>query len=211
MKTTKLFFALIVLMGLLFLSCSENTVSPVSPTYQAKVGNAVTNLDKNGPVVHSVNGSGLLSWQGKNLGGRYAAHEFADGSFNGDFEVNCANAMGYHDFKLNGQVIEFKVYENAGPYGGKMAVFLGQEKTGMSAGAYAVFFVIDNGLPGQSSAPDQVNDLLMELPTLDFEIPDEWGTPWTGMTILDFYNMSPDDLISNLGIDDCDKGNITIK
>ena len=37
--------------------------------------------------------------------------------------------LGIHNFKLNGNVISFKVYENAGDYGGKMAVFLGQEKT----------------------------------------------------------------------------------
>ena len=74
-----------------------------------------------------------------------------------------------------------------------------------------MFFAIDNGKPGQTSNPDQVNWMLMELPALDFQIPAEWGSPWTGMTILDFYNMSPDEIINNLGIADCDKGNIVVK
>ena len=105
----------------------------------------------------------------------------------------------------------FKVYENAGEYGGKMAVIYGQEKTGLYAGWYDVFFAIDNGKPGQTSAPDQVNGMLMELPSEDFQIPADWSAEWAGMTILDFYNMSPDDLILNLGIIDCDKGNVTVK
>ena len=211
MKTTKIFFVLIAFMGLLFVSCSDNSLSPVSPTDQAKVGSSVTNLDKNGPVVHSVVGSGLITANDKNCGARYAAHEYADGTFDGEYEVNSANATGDPTFKINGNIISFKVYENAGPYEGKMAVFLGQEKTEVYAGFYDVFFAIDNGKPGQTTAPDQVNWMLMELPSLDFEIPAEWGSPWTGMTILDFYNMSPDDIINNLGIADCDKGNITVK
>ena len=101
--------------------------------------------------------------------------------------------------------------EGAGQYGRKMAVFLGKEKTGILSGYYCVFFAIDNGKPGQTSYPDQVNGILMELPTLDFQIPAERGTPWTGMTILDFYSMSPDELINNLYVADCDKGNITVK
>ena len=105
----------------------------------------------------------------------------------------------------------FKVYENAGKYGGKMAVFYGKEKTGSYAGWYDVFFAIDNGKPGQTSAPDQVNGMLMELPSEDFQIPADWSPEWAGMTILDFYNMNPDDLILNLGIIDCDKGNVTVK
>jgi hypothetical protein len=206
MKTTK------ILLVLLFLGCSDNTFSPVSPTDQAKVGSSATSLDKKGPLVHSVEGSGLLTlFEGKNLGARYAAHEFADGTFNGEYEINSANATGDPTFKINGNVLSFKVYEDVGDYGGKMAVFYGQEKTEIFAGYYDVFFAIDNGKPGQTTAPDQVNNWLIELPSEDFQIPADWGTPWTGMTILDFYAMSPDDLINNLGVLDCDKGNVTVK
>ena len=92
-----------------------------------------------------------------------------------------------------------------------MAVFLGQEKTEIFAGFYDVFFAIDNGKPGQTTSPDQVNWILLELPSQDFVMPDDWGQPWAGKTIMDFYNMSPDEIIENLGIVDCDKGNVTVK
>ena len=207
MKKFQFVLVLISFMGLILIGCSDKLQSPVEPTDQG----STVSLDKKGPVVHSVNGSGLFFFDGKNAGARYAANEYADGTFDGEYEVNSANATGDPTFKINGNVISFKVYENAGPYGGNMAVFLGQEKTEVYAGFYDVFFAIDNGKPGQSSSPDQVNGILIELPSLDFQIPAEWGSPWTGMTILDFYNMGPDELINNLYVADCDKGNITVK
>jgi len=208
MKTVNGLSVLIVFVVFLLAGCTEKLQSPVAPVNSLTQKTAVS-LDKKGPIVHSVVGSGLLFW-GKNLGARYAAHEFADGSFNGDYEVNSANATGDPTFKWNGKVISFKIYDNAGDYGGKMAVFLGQEK-GAYAGTYDLFFAIDNGNPGQATAPDQVNETLLYFPSLDFQIPAEWGSPWTGMTILDLYNMSPEDLINNLGTLDCDKGNVTVK
>ena len=207
MKKLQFILVLISFMGLILIGCSDKLQSPVEPTDQ---GSAVS-LDKKGPVVHSVGGSGLITADGKNAGARYAAHEYADGTFDGEYEVNSANATGDPTFKINGNVISFKVYENAGPYGGNMAVFLGQEKTEVYAGFYDVFFAIDNGKPGQTTAPDQVNWILLELPSQDFVMPDDWGPPWAGKTIIDFYNMSPDDIINNLGIADCDKGNIVVK
>lgn len=203
MKTTKIFFALIVLSGLLFLSCSDNTFSPVSPTDQAKVGSSATSLDKKGPIVHSVEGSGLLFWQGKNLGARYTAHEYADGSFDGEYEINCANGTGDPTFKINGNVLSFIVYENVNEFGGKMVVFYGQEKTGLYAGYYDLFFAIDNGQPGKANAPDQVNEWLFEFSSLDREI---WG-----MTIGEWLQQDAAYLMENMGTLDCDKGNITIK
>jgi hypothetical protein len=207
MKTFNYLAVLIACVILLLIGCSEKSQLPVEPTDQ----NSTLALDKKGPLVHSAVGSGLLTANDKNCGARYAAHEYADGTFDGEYEVNSANATGDPTFKINGNIISFKVYENVGPYGGKMAVFLGQEKTEVYAGFYDVFFAVDNGKPGQTTAPDQVNWILMELPSLDFQIPAEWGSPWTGMTILDFYNMNADDIINNLGIADCDKGNITVE
>lgn len=203
MKSFKLIIVILALTGLLQVSCSEKSVSPVETS--------IASLDKRGPIVHRAVGSGLLFFNGKNLGARYAAKEYADGTFDGEYEINSANASGDPTFKINGDVLSFKVYENEGQYGGKMAVFYGKEKTEMYAGYYDVFFGIDNGNPGQNSVPDQVNWFLMELPSETFQIPAEWGTPWTGMTILDFYNMSPEDLISNFGTADCDHGNITVE
>jgi len=207
MKTFKYLAVLIAFVCLLLIGCSDKSQLPVEPTDQ----NSSLSLNKKGPVVHSVGGSGLLTADGKNCGARYAAHEYADGTFDGDYEVNSANASGDPTFKINGNVISFKVYENAGPYGGKMAVFLGREKTEVFAGWYDVFFAIDNGKPGQTSDPDQVNWWLIELPSLDAQVPAWWGTAMTGMTIEEIFAMSPDDLISNLGIADCDKGNIVVK
>lgn len=201
----KTFYAAIIItfMGILFIGCTESPVSPVNNT---------VSLDKKGPVVHSVQGSGLLFAYGKNCGARYSAHEYADGTFDGEFEINSANASGDPTFKINGEVISFKVFENAGEYGGKMAVVYGQEKTEVFAGFYDLFFAIDNGKPGQTTAPDQVNWILMEVPSEDFQIPEAWGTTWTGMTITEIYAIStPDDFILNLGIIDCDQGNVTVK
>lgn len=202
----KKFFVPIILIavtGILFIGCTESPVSPV---------NQPVSLDKKGPVVHSAQGSGLLFVGEKSCGARYTAHEYADGSFDGTYEINSANAAGDPTFKINGDVISFKVYENAGQYGGKMAVFYGQEKTEIFAGFYDLFFAIDNGIPGQTTNPDQVNWILMEVPSLDFTIPAEWGTDWTGMTITQIYETStPDDFISNLGVADCDHGNVTVK
>lgn len=142
---------------------------------------------------------------GKNLGARYSAHEYADGTFDGEYEINSANATGDPTMKANGKVLKFKIYEGAGQYGGKMAVFLGQEKTNVYAGCFDPFFAIDNGTPGQSSSPDQVNHALVTWPGLDSQIMD------TGLTIEDIYAMSPADIINLLGTMDCDKGNITVE
>jgi len=203
MKTFYVAIILIAFTGILFVGCAESPVSPVNQT---------VSLDKKGPVVHSAQGSGLLFAWGKNCGARYSAHEYADGTFDGEYEINSANATGDPTFKINGEVISFKVYENAGEYGGKMAVFYGQEKTEVFAGFYDLFFAIDNGKPGQTTAPDQVNWILMEVPSEDFQIPAAWGTTWTGMTITEIYATStPDDFILNLGIIDCDQGNVTVK
>lgn len=193
----KTFYAAIILIafaGILFGGCTESPVSPVDQN---------VSLDKKGPVVHRVTGSGLLFFNGKNCGARYSAREYADGTFNGDYEINCANASGDPTFKLNGEVIYFTVYENVNEFGGKMAVFFGQEKTGPYAGWYDVFFAIDNGQPGQAPAPDQVNNALLSLPTLDYIF---WG-----MTIEEWAALSPADLITNMGIANCDQGNITVE
>lgn len=193
MKTFHFVIAIIAF-GFLFIGCSE---LPVEPTDQ------IGSLDKQGPVVHSVEGAGLIFYEGKNLGARYTAHEFADGTFDGEYEINGANATGDPTFKWNGDVLSFLVYENAGEYSGEMAVFFGQEKTGLYAGWYDVFFAIDNGKPGQTSDPDQVNFYVVSLESLTATA--------AGMTIEEWSNLSPEVLISYLGTLDCDHGNITVK
>lgn len=199
MYSFKYFIILFSFLGLLFISCSEKSSSPVEPTNQ----NSTIGLDKHGPIIHKVQGSGLLQYDGKLLGARYNAHEYLDESFDGEYEINCANATGDPTFKWNGNVLSFIVYENVGVYGGKMGVFLGQEKTGDYAGWYDVFFAIDNGEPGQGTGPDQVNFYIVCAPTLQYIFSN-------GMTIEDFYALSPTDLISMLGTMDCEEGNIIV-
>lgn len=198
MYSFKYFTILFLFLGLIFISCSDKNSSPIDPNNQ----NSTIELEKHGPVIHRAVGSGLLFFNGKNCGARYAIREFADGSFDGDYEINCANATGDPTFKLNGDAISFIVYENVNEYEGKMAVIFGQEKTGPYAGWYDVFFAIDNSQPGQAPAPDQVNNALLSLPDLNYE--------FMGMTIEEWAALSPADLIMYLGIANCDQGNITV-
>lgn len=200
MKSFRYLLVLYSLVGLLLISCSDKNSSPVEPTNL----NSTINLDKGGPVIHRVTGAGLLFGDGKNLGARYAAKEYSDGTFDGEYEINCANATGDPTFKWNGNVLSFLVYENAGEYGGKMAVFFGQEKTHAYAGWYDVFYAIDNDQPGQTTGPDQVNYFIVCAPTLEYIF-------GNGMTIGDFYALSPADLINILGTLDCTQGNITVE
>jgi len=195
MKASKYLVILFLFTGLLIVSCSEKSASPFE--------SSVVSLEKKGPVVHLAVGAGLLFFNGNNLGSRFNGREYSDGSFDGEYEINCANATGDPTFKFNGETISFIVYENVNEFDGKMAVFFGQEKTGPYSGWYDVFFVVDNGQPGQSTVPDQVNGALLSLPTLEYEF---WG-----MTIEQWAALSPADLISNLGILNCDQGNITVE
>lgn len=85
-----------------------------------------------------------------------------------------------------------------------MAVVFRQEENGAYAGCYDLFFIIDNGNPCQCSAPDQMNNMLPTVPSLDFVFPG-YGT------IEDLYAISPNKLISTLEILNCDKGNVAIE
>ena len=103
MKTINSLIVLIAFVGLSLVGCKDKLQSPVEPTHQ----NSTVSLDKKSPVVHSVNGSGLFFFNGRNAGPRNAAHEFADGTFNGEYEINSANATGDPTFKMNGKVLSF--------------------------------------------------------------------------------------------------------
>jgi hypothetical protein len=189
MKSFKYLLTLSSLVGLLFISCSEKSSSPIE--------SSAINLDKKGPVVHRVNGSVLLRFEDKITGGRFTAKEYADGSYDGEYEINGANALGDPTFKWNGDVLSLKVYENAGPYGGVMGVIGGVEKTGPYAGWYDVIFVVDNGEPGQSTYPDE--GIWVIYMTLDLTQAQGW------------WNMDPNSLINMCGIVDAESGNVTVE
>ena len=201
MKTINCLMVLIAFVGLSLVGCTDKSLSPVGPADQ----NTTVSLDKKGPVVHRIQGSGNFTWGGKNAGARYAAHEYYDGTIDGVYQVNVANATGIPVNKWNSNVISFKIHENVGQYGGKMVVFLGQEKTEMYAGWYEVVFAIDNGKPGQTTAPDQVCNYAAMAQSLDVD------TGYLGLTLEDWFNLSPEELISYLETTDCDKGNIIIE
>ena len=195
MKKFQFILVLISFMGLILIGCSDKSQSPVSPADQ----NSKASLDKKDPVVHYIKGANLGTYDGKNAGIRITAHEYADGSFDGEYEINAANAFKDPSGKWNGNVLNFKVYENVGEYGGNMGVILGVEKNGIWAAEatwYDVFFVIENGHGGQNTTPNQnsfyANGFLDQAEAEDF------------------FNLSPDDLINILLLYPADKGNIQV-
>ena len=193
MKTTKILLVLIIISGLLLISCSDKTTSPVSPTDQAKVGNLVTSLAKNGPIVHAVLGSANLRYLGKHISQTISAFEYQDGSFGGTYLQNAQNALDEKWQKWNGDVLFLKVYENVGEFGGKMGVIGGVEINGENAGLYDVFFVIDNSPDGS----DESSYFVMITPDLaQAEI---------------YWNLGPDDIMDLLyGSLPVDNGHLTV-
>ncbi len=189
MKTFYFVFVLAAFAGIIFFGCSQ---SPVGPNDQPD------SINKKGPVIHRVQGSLLLSLEGKTLGGRFTAHQYSDESYDGEYEVNGANALGDPTFKWNGDILFLKVWEGIGQYQGTMGVMGGVEKTGPYAGWYDVIFVIDNGIPGQSSAPDEgINVIWM---TQDLTEAETW------------WNMDTYDLIAMcFGSLPAEKGNVTVE
>ena len=189
MKKLFIVFALITFFGLLITGCSDKSQAPVEPTDQ---GSAV-NLDKKGPIVHAVQGTAHLRYEGKHISATISAHQYQDGSVDGAYLQNGQNALGDKVQKWNGRVLFLKVYENYGEYNGKMAVIGGIETTGSYAGWYDVFFVIDNSPNGVN----QTSYFVMGTPDLA-----EAETWW---------NLAPDDLVNLLyGILPVDDGTIHV-
>ena len=183
MKTIIGAFVLLAFTGLIFISCSEKS-SPISPA------DNVTILFKKGPVVHSVQGSTNLTVFGKNAVQTVNARQYSDGSFDGQYEINAANAIDDEIMKWNGDVLFLNVDGNIGIIGGV-------EKTGEYAGWYDLLFVIDNDQGGQSTLNDQTGWYIASTP--DLTIAQEW------------WNMDPLDIIAWLEIMTVDRGNIQVR
>lgn len=196
MKNLRFVLVIITLIGFILIGCSDNLQSPVEPTDQ---GSEVS-LAKKGPIVHSVNGSNLFTVNDKNAGGRVTAREYADGTYDGEYEINAANSWDDKTMKWNGKVLSLKVYENIGDYGGKMAVIGGVEKTGPYAGWYEVWFVIDNGKVGQNSSPDQ-HSYYVGIGYDPFDLTEAEG----------MWNADPSVLINWLLVEPDERGNVTVK
>jgi len=199
MKSLKLIIVLIGFAIILIIGCSETTQSPVQPTVQtpqvitkaSPVQSNLASIDSKGPIDHRVQGSANEVYEGKNMVWTVTAHEYSDGTFDGEYEINAANALDDISQKWNGDVLFLKVY-------GNVAVVGGIEKTGSAAGVYYdVFFVIDNGKNGKTLSPDQTSMYVAALPNL--QVTQIW------------WNKDPSELMDKLGVMPVDKGNITVE
>jgi hypothetical protein len=154
MKKFQFILVLISFMGLILIGCADKSPSPVAPTDQSPT----VSLDKKGPVVHYIKGANLGIVEGKTAGYRINAREYSDGSFDGEYEINSANAFKklYPELpplKWNGTVLAIKVHYIE-EFKGNMGVILGLEKNGYWASQgetlYDVFFVIENNNGGNN-------------------------------------------------------------
>ncbi|MCL4539547.1 MAG: hypothetical protein M1378_08115 [Bacteroidetes bacterium] len=197
MKTLKLSIFLAASAGLWLAGCSQSTQSVTGPAANTSQSVSVDRsvqpsapvLDKKGPVVHYANGSANGSYNGKNMAWVIAAHQYADGSVGGEYEINAANALDETYQKWNGKVLFLKVY-------GKIAVVGGIEKTGESPGWYDVFFLIDNGQGAKATSPDQTSIYVGSIGTLS--------------TAQKVWNYEPSVLMEGLGVMPIDRGNFHV-
>jgi hypothetical protein len=185
MNTMKSVAILLTFVGFVLVSCSEKSMSPVdSPDLS---------LDKLGPIVHAVQGSAHLRYEGKHISQTVSAHEYEDGTVGGTYLQNAQNALNSKLQKWNGDVLFLKIYENVGEFGGTMGVIGGIETTGENPGYYDVFFVIDNGTVAEDQTCYFVNV------TPDLAQAEIW------------WNLPPAELINLLyGILTVDNGNIRV-
>ncbi len=196
MKTLQYLLLIIASMALVAMGCSHDTSTPVAPGNERKGSPASPEaLAKKGPIVHAVQGSTNGTFLGvydKNVINTYAAHQYADGSFDGQYIINAAKIAGADKtWKWNGRVVFLKVYTDLEGFG-KFAVIGGIETTGAFAGTYELFFVIDNG-PGANAQTAH--------------------SMWVGVdeaAIIEKGNTAPADLISELGIETADHGNLRV-
>ena len=176
MKKFQFVFAILTFVGLILIGCSDKLHSPAEPTGQS----SVVSLDKKGPIVHAVQGTAHLRYEGKHISVTISAHQYQDGSFDGSYLQNGQNALDDKIQKWNGRVLFLKVYENYGEFNGRMGVIGGIETTGSYAGWYDVFFVIDNSPNGVNQGSYYV------LITPDLAEAETW------------WNLGPDDLVNLL-------------
>ncbi len=141
-------FAVFSLIG-----CSENTDSLVAPaskstplasTQQSVQSSAASLNDANGPLLHSVEGSANLKYDGKIIQTTITAHEYQDGTVGGQYEIN---TQALFQTKWHGKVLFLKVYNDIPGYG-TIAMVGGQIKTSSDpamVGLYDCCVYVDNG------------------------------------------------------------------
>jgi hypothetical protein len=148
---------LIAMVAFVLAGCSDNPSTPVTPGDQAIAASAApASLAKKGPIVHSVQGGFWFDdyGNGKKVQNTIAAHQYADGSVDGRYLINAANAYDhqrwYNDYA---RVIYLRVYDNVEGYE-KFAVVGGFEPNGPSKGYYEVWWLAINGPGGKNYTAD---------------------------------------------------------
>lgn len=144
MRILSSLFLLIPALALVLLGCTDNPNSPPTPGEQAVTGSsAPPSLEKNGPLVHSVQGGFWFDiyGNGKKVQNTIGAHQYADGSVDGRYLINAANAFD-HQRWYNGysRVVYMKMYDDVPGYE-KFAVVGGVETTGPGKGYYEVWWL----------------------------------------------------------------------
>ncbi len=157
MKTLSFVLFVIAAMASVLVGCSDKANIPVTPGDQAiGASSAPASLAKNGPIVHSVQGGFWFDdyGNGKNTQNTIAAHQYADGSVDGMYLINSANAMGHDKWnKWNSRVIYMKLYDNVLGYE-KFAVIGGVETTSPGKGYFEVWWLAVNGPGGKDYTSD---------------------------------------------------------
>lgn len=143
--------------------CSENSKSLVGPTnktaplasIEQSVQSSVAALnDAKGPILHSVEGSANLKYDGKIIQTTVTGHQYKDGTFDGQYEMNM---QALFQTKWHGKVLFLKVYSGIPGYG-TIAVVGGQIQTSSDptmVGLYDCYVYVDNG-----KSPDLANGLV---------------------------------------------------
>src|SRR5512140_3388485 len=152
-------FVLLVVATVTFVlaGCSDNPSTAVTPGDRAiSAPTAPASLAKKGPIVHSVQGGFWFDdyGNGKKTQNTIAAHQYADGSVDGMYLINSANAMGHDKWnKWNSRVIFMKLYDNVLGYE-KFAVVGGVETTSPGKGYFEVWWLATNGPDGEDYTAD---------------------------------------------------------
>lgn len=157
MKTLSFVLLLTATIAVVLAGCSDNLSSPTNPGDQTiAASSAPASMAKNGPIVHSVQGGFWFDdyGNGKKVQNTIAAHQYADGSVDGRYLINAANAMGHDKWnKWNSRVIFMKLYDNVLGYE-KFAVVGGVETTGPGKGYFEVWWLAVNGPGGKNYTAD---------------------------------------------------------
>ena len=155
----KLFFAAVPILFMVFFltDCSEKVQSPVEPA-----GNGLAaSLDKKGPIVHKVVGSGHAKYEGKIIATAMHAIEYSDGTIEGEYEANMQAAF---QIKWHGKVLSLKVYTDVPGYG-TVAIIGGQIQNSNDPsiiGLYDCYVVVYN-----SKEPDLNNGSVPFIGTIE--------------------------------------------